>query len=96
MVAVEGQEVVECRRCETPWEVDERQANRRNRIIDTLEGRTFTAASAHEVLKQCGMNIPAGTIRRWASEETLKAEEDGGYRLSSIIDVAAKMGREVA
>lgn len=92
MVAVEGQEIYECKRCETPWEVDERKANRRNRILETLVGRTFTAASASNILKQIGVSIPEGTIRRWASERHLHSEE-GEYLLQSILDTAKRMGR---
>ena len=92
MVAVEGQDIYECRRCGTPWEVDERKANRRNRILETLVGRTFTAASAHNILKQMGNPIPAGTIRRWAAEGHLHSVE-GEYLLQNIIDTAERMRR---
>ena len=92
MVAVEGQEVIECRRCGTPWEVDERKASRRNRILETLVGKTFTAASAHNILKQMGNPIPAGTIRRWAAEGHLHSVE-GEYLLQNIIDTAERMRR---
>ena len=92
MVAVEGQDIYECRRCGTPWEVDERKANRRNRILETLVGKTFTAASAHSILKQMGNPIPAGTIRRWAAEGRLHSVE-GEYLLQNIIDTAERMRR---
>lgn len=84
MVAAEGQEVIECRRCETPWEVDERQANRRNRISATLDGKYFTASSAHAILKQCGANVPVSTIRVWGHRGQLTKNEDGEYLLNDL------------
>lgn len=92
MVAVEGQNIYECRRCGIPWEVDERKAHRRNRILETLVGRTFTSTSAHNILKQMGETIPAGTIRRWAKEGHLHSV-DGEYLLQNIIDTAERMRR---
>lgn len=87
MVAVEGQEVIECRRCETPWEVDERQANRRNRIIATIK-RPVTPPQAAAILEQCGVSISRKTINKWVERGKLKVE-DGRVSVSDIIDVAA-------
>ena len=84
MVAVEGQEMIECRRCETPWEVDERATHRAHQIIDTLKDRTFTATAAHNILKQCGASIPAATIRVWGHRGEVPKSENGEYKLIDL------------
>ena len=84
MVAIEGDEEVVCKRCELPWDVDERKANRRNRILRGLQGQTFTAASAHIILKQCGANIPASTIRTWGERGDVKQDKHGQYSLEEL------------
>ena len=88
MVAVEGQDIYECRRCGTPWEVDERKANRRNRILGSLEDRTFTATSAHQVLKQCGVSIPVNTIRIWGHRGEVERTDEGEYLLKDLLERA--------
>ena len=88
MVAVEGQDIYECRRCGTPWEVDERKANRRNRVLDSLEDRTFNATSAHQLLKQCGVSIPVNTIRIWGHRGEVEQSADGEYRLKDLLERA--------
>ena len=88
MVAVEGQDIYECRRCGTPWEVDERKANRRNRILGSLEDRTFTATSAHQVLKQCGVSIPVNTIRIWGHRGEIERTDEGEYLLKDLLERA--------
>ncbi|HLS00610.1 MAG TPA: hypothetical protein VK054_01295, partial [Beutenbergiaceae bacterium] len=97
MVAIEGDEEVVCKRCELPWEVDERRANRRNRVVGSLTAEV-TAASASRILEQLGSKIPEGTIYRWAHEGKLVQSESGKYVLADILEVAnnQKRGRPIS
>lgn len=92
MVAIEGDEEVVCKRCELPWDVDERIAHRRNKISAALEEKWFTATRAHHVLKECGVNVPVSTIRVWGHRGALTKNEDGEYQLKDILDKCASAG----
>lgn len=94
LTAGEHDEEAECKRCGLIWEVDERQAHRRNRVLGAIK-TPQTATAASRILEQCGVRIPAGTIRRWASEGKLLADGEGTYSLTDILDVAGgvKVGR---
>ena len=91
MVAVEGQEVVECRRCETPWEVDERRANWLNRIKETYK-TPIPSTTAAALLKAFGVNVPDRTIRQWGKDKKIPRTDDGGYVLGDIAEYAGRKG----
>ena len=65
MVAVEGQDIYECRRCGTPWEVDERKANRQNKLDDVLANYVGTAKEISDIAKAKGFNFRRKTISEW-------------------------------
>ena len=91
MVAVEGQEVIECRRCETPWEVDERRANWLNRIKETYK-TPIPSTTAAALLKAFGVNVPDRTIRQWGKDKKIPRTDDGGYVLGDIAEYAGRKG----
>ena len=65
MVAVEGQDIYECRRCGTPWEVDERKAHRQNKLDDVLANYVGTAKEISDIAKAKGFNFRRKTISEW-------------------------------
>src|SRR5690606_3802401 len=65
MVAVEGQDIYECRRCGTPWEVDERKAHRQNKLDDVLANYVGTAKEISDIAKAKGLNFRRKTISEW-------------------------------
>ena len=65
MVAVEGQNIYECRRCGTPWEVDERKAHRQNKLDDVLANYVGTAKEISDIAKAKGFNFRRKTISEW-------------------------------
>lgn len=97
MVAREGDEEVQCSRCELLWEVEERHAHRRGRFLRTV-ATPMDAAAASRVFAQLGKRIPASTIRRWKAEGKLTPDKEGRFYLTDIdrVHAAQKIGRPKA
>ena len=73
MVAVEGQDIYECRRCGTPWEVDERKAHRQNKLDDVLANYVGTAKEISDIAKAKGFNFQRKTISKWHQRGIIEA-----------------------
>ena len=73
MVAVEGQDIYECRRCGTPWEVDERKAHRQNKLDDVLANYVGTAKEISDIAKAKGFNFRRKTISEWFRRNKIEA-----------------------
>ena len=73
MVAVEGQDIYECRRCGTPWEVDERKAHRQNKLDDVLANYVGTAKEISDIAKAKGFNFRRKTISEWFRRKKIEA-----------------------
>ena len=73
MVAVEGQDIYECRRCGTPWEVDERKAHRQNKLDDVLANYVGTAKEISDIAKAKGLNFRRKTISEWFRRKKIEA-----------------------
>ena len=73
MVAVEGQGIYECRRCGTPWEVDERKAHRQNKLDDVLANYVGTAKEISDIAKAKGFNFQRKTISKWHQRGIIEA-----------------------
>ena len=73
MVAAEGQDIYECRRCGTPWEVDERKAHRQNKLDDVLANYVGTAKEISDIAKAKGFNFRRKTISEWFRRKKIEA-----------------------
>lgn len=91
MVAIEGDEEVVCKRCELPWEVDERQAHRLNKVKESYKTPIPSTTASH-LLRAFGINVPDRTIRQWGEDGRVPRSEDGGYVLADIVEHVGKKG----
>lgn len=73
MVAIEGDEEVVCKRCELPWDVDERIAHRRNKLDDVLVNYVGSAKEIADLAKAKGFNFQRKTISKWHQRGHLEA-----------------------
>ncbi len=83
-----GAEGVRCRECGQEYEVDAA----RQQLLTYLPDQKGTSSDVSTWLSWAGARVPAGTIRRWASEGRIP-RHGGLYRVGDVLDVISATSR---